>query len=200
MTTETTKTPTGNAMRYIVFAVLVAGAFFGAYRFAAARNSQPLAQTPTTLSQPGDAAALGEAAVPAEGDAPGTVAAGDPTAANGGAAPACACCGSSAPTAGGVTGDPVEGAAKVEGDVQTLAVDLSNGYYEPNVIKLAAGVPSEITFGQSAGCTGQVMSKDLNFFEDLTTGPKTVSVPALEPGEYAFSCGMEMVFGKIVVE
>jgi plastocyanin domain-containing protein len=99
-----------------------------------------------------------------------------------------------------VTGEPVEGAAKVEGDVQTLTVDLSNGYYEPNVIKLAAGVPAEITFGQSSGCTGQVMSKDLNFFEDLTTGPKTVSIPALEPGEYAFSCGMEMVFGKIVVE
>ncbi len=44
------------------------------------------------------------------------------------------------------------------------------------------------------------MSKDLNFFEDLTTGAKTVKLPALQKGDYAFSCGMEMVFGKIVVE
>jgi plastocyanin domain-containing protein len=28
----------------------------------------------------------------------------------------------------------------------------------------------------------------------------TVELPALEAGEYEFSCGMAMVFGKIVVE
>ncbi len=112
----------------------------------------------------------------------------------------CACCGSTAPTAGGVTGDPVEGAAAVSGNVQTISVDLSKGYYQPNVIKLAAGIPAEITFGQSSGCTGQVMSKDLDFSEDLTSGAKTVKLPALQKGDYSFSCGMEMVFGKIVVE
>ena len=114
--------------------------------------------------------------------------------------PGCACCGSSAPTEGGVTGDPVEGAAAVNGGTQAISVDLSKGYYEPNVIILKAGVPAEITFGQGSGCTGQVMSKDLNFFEDLTAGPKTVKLPALDAGEYSFSCGMEMVFGKIVVK
>ena len=123
---------------------------------------------------------------------------GAPSTASGAAG--CACCGSTAPTAGGVTGDPVEGAAALSGNVQTISVDLSKGYYQPNVIKLAAGVPAEITFGQSSGCTGQVMSKDLNFFEDLTAGAKTVKLPALEKGDYGFSCGMEMVFGKIVVE
>jgi len=45
-----------------------------------------------------------------------------------------------------------------------------------------------------------VQSNDLGFSEDLTAGPKTVKLAALEPGTYAFSCGMEMVFGKIVVE
>ena len=44
------------------------------------------------------------------------------------------------------------------------------------------------------------MSKDLNFFEDLTSGAKTVKLPALQAGTYAFSCGMQMVFGSIVVE
>lgn len=112
----------------------------------------------------------------------------------------CACCGSSAPTHNGVTGTVLEGVAKVSGDTQSISVDLSAGYYQPNVIKLKAGVPAEVTFGQASGCTGQVISKDLNFSEDLTAGPRTVKLPALKPGEYTFSCGMQMVFGKIVVE
>jgi len=99
-----------------------------------------------------------------------------------------------------VTGDLVEGTAAVDGNVQKIDVDLSQGYYNPNQIVLKAGVPAEITFGQSSGCTGQVMSQDLGFSEDLTAGPRTVKLPALEKGEYAFSCGMQMVFGKIVVE
>jgi plastocyanin domain-containing protein len=61
-------------------------------------------------------------------------------------------------------------------------------------------VPSEITFTQATGCLGQVMSEDLGFFEDLTSGDATVRLNALEPGTYEFSCGMRMVFGTIVVE
>ena len=84
--------------------------------------------------------------------------------------------------------------------VQAITVDLSQGYYQPNVIKLAAGVPTQLTFGQGSGCLAQIMSKDLGFFEDLTAGPVTINLPALDAGEYSFACGMEMVFGKIVVE
>lgn len=172
-----TNTQTNSPVRLIVLGVLLVGAFFGAYQFAQARSGAP----------------AGAAVVPSQ-----TVAAANGSADAGGAG--CACCGSTAPTVGGVTGDPVEGVAQVTGDVQTVSVDLSQGYYQPNVLKLRAGVPAKITFGQSAGCTAQVMSKELGFFEDLTAGPATVDVPALEAGEYSFSCGMEMVFGKIVVE
>lgn len=174
-TNQTTATP--NGMRYLIVAVLVAGAFFGAYRFAAARGADSPA--PATA---GLAAATGTPA----------------TAAAGGAG--CACCGSSAPTENGLTGDEVRGEAANSGDVQTISVDLSKGYYEPNAIVLKAGVPAEITFGQGSGCTAQVMSQELGFFEDLTAGPRTVTLPALEKGEYPFCCGMQMVFGKIVVE
>ena len=112
-----------------------------------------------------------------------------------GSTPACACCGNS----GG--GETKEGAAVVEGDVQRITVDATNGY-NPNVIKLAAGIPAEITFSQGSGCMAQVLSKDLGFFEDLTAGPKTVRIEGneLQPGEYGFSCGMEMVFGTIIVQ
>lgn len=170
---SSTRTTT-NTTRYLVIAALVVGAFFGAYRFALARGASP--QAPET-----------------------SLAGVIPTIADGASTPACACCGSSAPTENGITGDPVEGAAVADGGIQRIDVDLSKGYYEPNIIVLEAGVPSEITFGQSSGCTAQVTSEELGFLEDLSAGPRTVTLPALDAGEYTFSCGMQMVFGKIVV-
>ncbi len=171
-----TSTYSSSTLRYVVAAVLVVGAFFGAYRFAIARG-------PLQAPQSGTAGLGGPASLAPDQSSP-----------------ACACCGTGAPTADGITGEPVPGTAAVEGEVQRISVDLSKGYYEPNVITLAAGIPAEITFGQSSGCTAQVMSDDLGFAEDLTASPRTVRLPALEPGEYAFSCGMRMVFGKVVVE
>ena len=79
-------------------------------------------------------------------------------------------------------------------------MDVSSGSYDPNVVKLKAGVPAEITFGQSSGCTGYVQSEALGFQADLTAGPQTVKLPPLEPGTYDFECGMYMVSGEIVVE
>jgi sulfite exporter TauE/SafE/plastocyanin domain-containing protein len=109
--------------------------------------------------------------------------------------PACACCGNSG------TGETIEGAASVEGDVQRISVDATNGY-DPNVIRLTAGVPAEITFSQASGCMAEVMSEGLDFYADLTGGPRTIRIEAdaLQPGEYSFSCGMQMVFGTIIVD
>lgn len=167
-----------NVTRSVVLLAIVGVAFFGAFQFAQARSAGNASS--------GTAGAATETGAIATGADSGS--------------PACACCGSTEPTEGGVTGEQVEGTAEVTGDVQKIAVDLSTGIYNPNVIVLKAGVPAEITFGESSGCTGQVMSKDLGFFEELSTGAKTVKLPALDAGEYAFSCGMEMVFGKIVVK
>jgi plastocyanin len=187
--TDTTKSTNGGVARYVIIGVLVLGAFFGAYRFAAARSANAPFGTAVASADGG--------LQPASGAPAGSGVAGKSGASG---TPACACCGSSAPTAGGVTGDKVVGTAEVVGNVQKISVDLSKGYYEPNQIVLKAGVPAEITFGQSSGCTAQVVSQDLGFSEDLTAGPRTVKLAALQPGEYGFSCGMQMVFGKIVVE
>lgn len=184
MTTEA-KT-TNNTMRLVIIGALVVGAFFGAYRIASAVSGRSAGATGSTGA--------------AAGSLTGAATDGTTGGAAGGDAPACACCGTGQPTANGVSGDEVAGAATVTGDVQTISVDVSTGIYAPNVINLKAGIPAEITFGQSSGCTAVVQSKDLGFQEDLTAGPKTVKLGALEPGTYAFSCGMEMVFGKIVVE
>jgi hypothetical protein len=192
-TMTTNNKPTASPVRTIAVIAIVVVAFAGAYALAQTRSAspKPAAATPAGF----------EPVVPTPASSSA-----DPQS-SGGAAPGgaggsnCACCNTSGQsTANGVTGDPAEKAATVSGNVQKAAVDVSQGFYQPNVIKLKAGVPAEITFGQGSGCTGQVMSKDLNFFEDISTGPKTVKLPALQPGEYSFSCGMQMVFGKIVVE
>jgi hypothetical protein len=176
-TTQETKKQ-NTALQLVLIGGLVIAAFFGAYRFASARTGQSAAP------------AAGGAQTSAQGA----------IAPAGGAAPACACCsGSGAPTANGVTGDPVEGTAVVAGGVQAIAVNVGTTY-SPNIIKLKAGIPAEITFGQGGGCTAQVVSADLGFSEDLSAGPKVVKLAALDKGTYSFSCGMNMVFGQIVVE
>jgi hypothetical protein len=173
--TEATKTRSG-ALRSVLIAGIIIAAFVGSYSLAAGRSKGAASPSGST----------GELTQAANGVIGGT---GDT-----GPGAACACCG------GAGSSEPIEGVAAVEGDVQRITVDLSTGSYNPNIIKLIPGVPAEITFGQSSGCTAQVLSKELGFFEDLTGGPVTVKLPALQAGTYEFSCGMEMVFGSIVVE
>jgi hypothetical protein len=104
------------------------------------------------------------------------------------------CCG------GGTRGPAITKSASVQGGVQTINVDLSKGYYDPSTIQLKAGIPSDITFGRGSGCLGAVQSQQLGFGVDLTSGPKTVKLGALQPGTYQFTCGMGMVSGSIVVK
>lgn len=110
-------------------------------------------------------------------------------AAAGGAA--CAGCGGS--------GQESAGATVVDGDVQRIDIAI-DGDYLPNVVTAKAGVPIEITFAQADGCFEEVVFPDFGIRENLTQGPVTITLPALEPGEYGWSCGMQMAFGRIVVE
>lgn len=105
---------------------------------------------------------------------------------------ACGCCGSDA-------GEIVEGETEVTGDVQTVYVDAS-GAFTPNAIRAVAGIPMEITFSEGSGCMDEVYLPDFGVREDLTSGGAVIALPGLDAGEYGFSCGMEMVFGSLVVE
>jgi hypothetical protein len=96
--------------------------------------------------------------------------------------------------------DGPSAAAVLSGAVQTISVDLSQGYYDPTVIEAKAGVPLEITFGQGQGCLAKVLIPAFSVEQDLASGGALVKLPAMGPGEYEFSCGMRMVFGKIVVK
>lgn len=161
----------GRVWRWVIVGAIVAVAFFASYQFATASGQG----TPNTSAQVGTEAAYaggGTAAASAGGD--------------------CACCGTA-------SSEPIEGFTADAGGVQVIEVDVSDGF-APNVIRAKAGVPMEVTFGQGSGCMAEVMSQELGFFEDLQGGPRTIAIPALEAGEYGFSCGMEMVFGAIIVE
>jgi plastocyanin len=168
------KTDPAEMRRYLIIGALVVVAFFGAYRFAQASKA--------SAATPGGGGALSTAAA----------ATGLGGSSSGGSSAAGGCC-------GGGSGTPTKGSAKVSGGVQKISVDASQGY-NPNVIQLKAGVPAEITFSQSSGCTAIVQSSDLGFQEDLSAGPKTVKIKALQPGTYNFACGMNMVRGQIVVQ
>ncbi len=156
---------------------MMAVAFVGAYSFATSQSTASAAGVPGT----------------SDGGFFAQAASGGGCGMSGGGSGGGGCCG------GG--GAPVEGATTVEGEVQKIAVDTSQGSFSPNVIKAKAGVPIEIAFSQApGGCLSGVIFPDFNIGEDLTAGPKTVTLPALDPGEYSFYCQMQMVSATIVVE
>ena len=97
-----------------------------------------------------------------------------------------------------ITGPEVDGTAVVSDGVQKITVNVTN-VYNPNVVYLKAGVPTELTFAGGQGCTVRVQSESLGFAEGMAGGPVTVKLDALQPGTYPFACGMNMVHGKVVV-
>lgn len=101
---------------------------------------------------------------------------------------------------GGGTSAPVRGEATVRDGIQRVSVDTSGGSWNPNEIVLARGVPARITFAEGQGCLAKVVFQTLGLSAGLTKGGAVVEVPPLEPGVYEFSCGMKMVFGKLIVE
>lgn len=115
------------------------------------------------------------------------------------------------PTVNGVTGARETGTAVIIGGakdyngnatprIQRIAVKVVSGRYSPNVIRLKAGVPAEVTFGQSTGCTNGIMSKALGFKESVLNGPYVARLSGgLKKGTYQFSCNMGMIAGVIVV-
>lgn len=178
-------------IRYMLIGVLVVAAFFGAYKFASAASTRAASANGVAAATPAASAAQ----LAAQGGGSSAAAGGGGCCGGAGASAGGGCCGGG----GAASTKPVAGTAKLSGGVQTIDVKVTTSY-SPNVIKLKAGVPAEINFSSAQGCTGIVQSTDLNFQEDLTTGPKTVKLQGLQPGTYGFACGMNMVQGQIVVQ
>lgn len=87
-------------------------------------------------------------------------------------------------------------------NVQNAKVEVAGGY-NPEVVTLKQGVPATITFTRTSdqGCLDVVHSKDFDFETELPLDEaKTVTVNTDQAGEFNFSCGMDMFFGKVVIK
>lgn len=102
------------------------------------------------------------------------------------------------------------GQSDVSGDLppvingkQIVKMDASSSGYNPNYLKIRAGVPVrwEITNTGASGCTNAIVARNL-FGGQIALSPGKVSVKEftpIRPGKYKFSCWMGMVSGTIEV-
>ncbi|MEJ6399894.1 cupredoxin domain-containing protein [Nicoliella lavandulae] len=90
----------------------------------------------------------------------------------------------------------------MQNDKQVVTVTV-NGGYQPNVVTFKQGQPAAIKFIRTSdqGCLGTVQSNDFNFKRALPLNEaETMPVDTSKAGEYGFSCGMDMVKGRIVIQ
>lgn len=88
------------------------------------------------------------------------------------------------------------------GGVQRVRVTVKGGY-TPDVIVVRKGVPVELDFyrDEASACTEQVVFPDFRLGRHLAAfETTTVRLTPDREGEFAFTCGMNMVRGKLVVQ
>jgi plastocyanin domain-containing protein len=90
-------------------------------------------------------------------------------------------------------------AAATTSNVQHFNVDMSKRVYVPAELDAKAGAPVQITFGQGKGCVQTLVFPAFKIRADMTKGPKTFDLGILQPGDYAWSCGMNMQHGVLKV-
>ena len=81
----------------------------------------------------------------------------------------------------------------------TIVVD---GGYAPDWILARRGMPLTLVFDRrdTSPCTDEIVLPDFGVRRSLPTGQKTViTIVPQHAGEFSFSCGMNMLHGKIRV-
>ncbi|MBC1260441.1 ATPase P [Synechococcus sp. BSF8S] len=96
-----------------------------------------------------------------------------------------------------------EAVAAREGErgLQEITITVDGGY-SPARVRLIAGRPVRLTFHRldPSGCVAKVIVPDFRRSLDLPLNARTsLELPAMEPGEYPFHCGMAMVRGVLEV-
>lgn len=83
----------------------------------------------------------------------------------------------------------------------SVRIDV-DGAYTPDEIVVAARAPARLVFHRhdSSACSEQVVFPQLGLRVDLPQHKDVpVELPATEPGEYDFECGMGMLHGRVLV-
>jgi len=82
---------------------------------------------------------------------------------------------------------------------QHFSIEIGSSGYEPSVIRASSKSPISLSVGKGEGCAAGFLMPSLGIEKDNTRGRIEFSLGRLEPGTYRFTCGMEMVEGKLVV-
>lgn len=90
---------------------------------------------------------------------------------------------------------------EIEGIKQSINITVRGGY-SPSTVEATLGIPLQITFDrqESGSCTDKVIIPTLGIVVDLPAFKRTVfTFTPLQKGVFDFSCGMNMVHGKLIV-
>lgn len=90
--------------------------------------------------------------------------------------------------------------AKKAAAVQRLAIRIGELGYEPAIVSAKAGTPIVLTVAQGDGCAAGFLIPQLGVAADNSIDDAEIELPALSAGTYRFTCGMEMVEGRLVVQ
>lgn len=88
---------------------------------------------------------------------------------------------------------------KVSGEVDILV----DGGYNPSVISVPVGQTTKINFFRKdpSSCLEEVVLSDFKIRKYLGLNQNTtIEIKPEKPGEYQFTCGMNMFHGKIIVK
>lgn len=97
---------------------------------------------------------------------------------------------------------PVTAAPSVAAGVQEIVVAVRGGY-DPSSIRVRAGRPVRLVFDrqESDGCSEEVVFPDFGLRTFLTPFARTpVEFTPERPGTYGFTCGMQMLRGRVIAE
>ena len=86
-----------------------------------------------------------------------------------------------------------------DGTMQSIQVSDDGVGFDPFLIRLAAGIPTEITFTPGQECRTVVKFPALGIQQDIALGG-VVNLPAMEPGEYPILCSGDGNEGTLIVE
>lgn len=93
-------------------------------------------------------------------------------------------------------------ATVAESGVQEIKVTVKGGY-SPDVIVVKQHVPVRLDFyrDETASCSEQIIFGDFGIARDLPAFKTTpIEFTPDKAGEFSFTCGMNMMRGKLIVE
>ncbi len=88
------------------------------------------------------------------------------------------------------------------GGAQGIGITVKGGY-SPDTIVVKAGVPVKLNFyrDETSSCSEQVVFGDFGIVRNLPAyKTTTVEFTPDKTGEFTFTCGMNMLRGKLIVE